>query len=85
MKIAKKARKFADAFQVRHARSFRLKDHDPGECHGIGSKEKADELLQQSVSVLQEMQEKLYAQNQWQSSSSSRPWTPPVKTAWSSM
>ncbi|HEU4416495.1 MAG TPA: polyphosphate kinase 2 family protein [Candidatus Angelobacter sp.] len=65
MKIAKKARKFADAFQVRHARSFRLKDHDPGECHGIGSKEKADELLQQSVSVLQEMQEKLFAQNQW--------------------
>jgi PPK2 family polyphosphate:nucleotide phosphotransferase len=65
MKIAKKALKLADAFKVRHADSFRLKDFDPADIRGIHSKEKADELLQQSVAVLQDLQEKLYAQNQW--------------------
>jgi PPK2 family polyphosphate:nucleotide phosphotransferase len=65
MKIAKKALKLADAFKVRHADSFRLKDFDPADIRGIHSKENADELLQQSVAVLQDLQEKLYAQNQW--------------------
>jgi PPK2 family polyphosphate:nucleotide phosphotransferase len=65
MKIAKKALKLADAFKVRHADSFRLKDYDPADIRGIHSKEKADELLQQSVAVLQDLQEKLYAQDQW--------------------
>jgi PPK2 family polyphosphate:nucleotide phosphotransferase len=65
MKIAKKAHKLADAYQVRHAGSFRLKDFDPADIRGIHSKEKADHLLQQSVAVLQDLQEKLYAQNQW--------------------
>lgn len=65
MKIAKKALKLADAFEVKHANSFRLKDYDPGDIRGIHSKEKADQLLRQSVAVLQNLQEKLYAQNQW--------------------
>jgi PPK2 family polyphosphate:nucleotide phosphotransferase len=65
MKIAKKALKLADAFKVRHEDYFRLKDFDPADIRGIHSKEKADELLQQSVAVLQDLQEKLYAQNQW--------------------
>jgi PPK2 family polyphosphate:nucleotide phosphotransferase len=65
MKIAKKALKLADAFKVRHADSFRLKDYDPADIHGVHSKEKADKLLQQSVTVLQGLQEKLYAQDQW--------------------
>lgn len=65
MKIAKKALKLADAFKVRRADSFRLTDFDPADIRGIHSKEKADELLQQSVAVLQDLQEKLYAQNQW--------------------
>lgn len=65
MKIAKKSLKLADEFEVTHGDSFRLKDYDPGETHGIRSKKKADELLRQSITVLQEMQEKLYAQDQW--------------------
>jgi PPK2 family polyphosphate:nucleotide phosphotransferase len=65
MKIAKKALKLADAFEVKHADSFRLKDYDPGDIRGIHSKENADQLLRQSVVVLQNLQEKLYAQNQW--------------------
>jgi PPK2 family polyphosphate:nucleotide phosphotransferase len=65
MKIAKKALKLADAFQVRHPDSFRLKDYDPGDTRGIHSKEKANELLQQSVAVMRDLQERLYAQDQW--------------------
>jgi PPK2 family polyphosphate:nucleotide phosphotransferase len=65
MKLAKKALKLADTFRVKHGGSFRLKDYDPADTHGLHSKEKANELLQQSVLVLQELQEKLYAQDQW--------------------
>jgi PPK2 family polyphosphate:nucleotide phosphotransferase len=65
MKIAKKALKLADAFQVRHADSFRLKDYDPGDIRGIRSKEKANQLLHQSAQVLCDLQEKLYAQDKW--------------------
>ena len=67
MKIAKKAMKLADAFAVRHGDSFRLKDYDPADLRGMNSnsKEKANQLLQESVIVLQDLQEKLYAQDQW--------------------
>jgi PPK2 family polyphosphate:nucleotide phosphotransferase len=65
MKLAKKALKLAAEFQVTHAKSFRMKDCDPGDCRGIGSKDKANDLLQESVVMLQDLQEKLYAQNQW--------------------
>lgn len=67
MKIAKKAQKLADAFEVSHGDSFRLKDYDPADTGGIQSrdKDKAVGLLQESVALLQELQEKLYAQDQW--------------------
>jgi PPK2 family polyphosphate:nucleotide phosphotransferase len=67
MKIAKKALKLADAFEVRHGDSFRLKDYDPADIRGMHSKskEKANQLLQESVAVLQDLQERLYAQDQW--------------------
>jgi PPK2 family polyphosphate:nucleotide phosphotransferase len=65
MKFSKKALKLADKFRVKHGDSFRLKDYDPADTHGLHSKEKANELLQQSVLVLQELQENLYAQDQW--------------------
>jgi PPK2 family polyphosphate:nucleotide phosphotransferase len=65
MKIAKKTLKLADAFEVKHGNSFRLRDYDPGDVRGIHAKEEAAEALQKSVAVLQELQEKLYAQDQW--------------------
>jgi PPK2 family polyphosphate:nucleotide phosphotransferase len=67
MKFAKKASKLADAFEVRQGKSFRLKDYDPADTRGMhsSSKEKAAQLLQQSVAVLQDLQERLYAQDQW--------------------
>ena len=65
MKFSKKALKLADKFRVNHGSSFRLKDYDSADTRGLRSKDKANELLQQSVAVLQELQEKLYAQDQW--------------------
>lgn len=65
MKIARKALKLADAFAVRHGKSFRLKDYDPGNTSGVRSKEQAALLLQQSIVMLRDFQEKLYAQDEW--------------------
>lgn len=65
MKIAQKAIKLADAFAVKHGDSFRLKDYDPGDIRGIHSKDKTSVLLQQSIDVLRDLQEKLYAQDEW--------------------
>jgi PPK2 family polyphosphate:nucleotide phosphotransferase len=65
MKIAKKAQKLAGAFEVKRGESFRLKDFDPAETQGFHSKEKAAELLHESTTMLCDLQEKLYAQDQW--------------------
>src|ERR1700744_6397848 len=65
MKIAKKALKLAEAFAVTDGKSFRLKDFDPADTQGIHSKEKAAELLQESTRLICDLQEKLYAQDEW--------------------
>ena len=65
MKIGKKLFKLADEFRVDQGKSFRLKDFDPADTRGLHLKEQADELLQQSVLRMQEMQDRLYAQDQW--------------------
>jgi PPK2 family polyphosphate:nucleotide phosphotransferase len=65
MKNARKVLQLADAFEVKHGGSFRLNDYDPADIRGIHSKEKANRLLAQSIVMLQEMQEKLYAQDEW--------------------
>jgi PPK2 family polyphosphate:nucleotide phosphotransferase len=65
MKLAKKILKLADAFEVRHGKSFRLKDCDPADTRGIHDKDQASQLLRESSQVLCDLQEKLYAQDQW--------------------
>ena len=65
MKFGKKLFKLAGEYRVAHGKSFRLKDFDPADTRGLHLKDQADELLQQSILRLQEMQDKLYAQNQW--------------------
>jgi PPK2 family polyphosphate:nucleotide phosphotransferase len=65
MKIGKHTARLAERFRVNHGRSFRLKDCDPADTHGILSKEKAAEILQHHRDHLLDLQEKLYAQDQW--------------------
>src|SRR5262249_11947459 len=50
-----------------HGKPFRLKDFDPGDTRGFDSKhkEEAEELLARHIAATAELQEKLYAQDQW--------------------
>ena len=64
-----RAGKFAKPFRVTDGKGFRLRDFDPRDT-GRGpqaprSKDAAQRLLQLGVARLAELQERLYAQNQW--------------------
>ncbi len=55
----------AERYRITNGKKFRLKDVDPADTGMLKSPEKATELLQHSVQLLSEFQEKLYAQDQW--------------------
>lgn len=68
MSITKKAiRKFIKPYRIETGKGFRLRDIDPADTAGLDSefKPRAKELLEQGVEMLADMQEKLYAQDQW--------------------
>jgi PPK2 family polyphosphate:nucleotide phosphotransferase len=65
MKLGKKTAKLAGACRVDDGKSFRLKDFDPADTNGLNSKEECDELLQHNIAQLADLQDKLYAQDQW--------------------
>jgi PPK2 family polyphosphate:nucleotide phosphotransferase len=65
MKPSKKLLKLADNFRINHGKSFRLKDYDPADTCGLDLKDQTDELLKESIALMQDRQEKLYAQNEW--------------------
>jgi PPK2 family polyphosphate:nucleotide phosphotransferase len=52
-------------YVITDGRRFRLKDHDPADRGWIASKDEAKEHLKKDVARLGELQEKLYAQDQW--------------------
>ncbi|HET6898074.1 MAG TPA: polyphosphate kinase 2 family protein [Vicinamibacteria bacterium] len=54
-----------DRFRVRPDKKFRLEDHDPGFTGRFDSKEDGKRHLEKGLEKLREMQEKLYAQDQW--------------------
>src|SRR6201982_3790041 len=57
--------KLVKPVRVEHGKHFRLKDYDPAHTAGVKSKEEANELLEQGIQKLAELQDKLYAQNEW--------------------
>lgn len=63
--MAAKMREFVKPFRIEDGAGFRLKDFDPADTQGLKSKEHAREILEGGVARLTELQEKLYAQNQW--------------------
>jgi PPK2 family polyphosphate:nucleotide phosphotransferase len=68
MSIKKKTiRNFIKPYRIESGKGFRLRDIDPADTGGLGSefKPRAKELLDQGVETLADMQEKLYAQDQW--------------------
>lgn len=65
MKMSKKLLKLSDDFRVNHGKSFRLKQCDPADTCDLDLKDQADKLLQESIALMQDRQEKLYAQDEW--------------------
>lgn len=65
--IYDKSREFCAPFRVDDGKGFRLKDFDPDDTLDLDSddKPKAKEALARGIEVLAELQEKLYAQDQW--------------------
>ncbi|MFM8458079.1 MAG: polyphosphate kinase 2 family protein [Chthoniobacterales bacterium] len=65
--IVKAAHKFSKPFRITNGKKFRLKDHDPGDTLDFTEKDKprAKEALAAGVQALAELQDKLYAQDQW--------------------
>ncbi|HLJ29543.1 MAG TPA: polyphosphate kinase 2 family protein [Candidatus Angelobacter sp.] len=60
-----KTSKLAESFKIENGKSFRLKDFDPASTGKLHSKEKAEALLQKDIAELADLQDKLYAQDQW--------------------
>jgi PPK2 family polyphosphate:nucleotide phosphotransferase len=52
-------------YRVDRPNKFRLKNFDPGDTGGIESKEGVTKQLEEGVKTLCELQEKLYAQDEW--------------------
>src|SRR5579864_4716591 len=65
MKIGKKTSKLADVFRVEHGKSFRLRDFDPADTKNLLAKDKATEFIDKHIVAMAELQDKLYAQDQW--------------------
>jgi PPK2 family polyphosphate:nucleotide phosphotransferase len=66
MKITgKKLRELSRPYRIDHGAKFRLKDADPDDEGKKEIVEHADELLAASVNIISDLQEKLYAQDQW--------------------
>jgi PPK2 family polyphosphate:nucleotide phosphotransferase len=59
-----KAAKLAQAYRVERGKHFRIQDFDPGDTGGW-HEEEAGEALQKGIAQMAELQDKLYAQNQW--------------------
>jgi hypothetical protein len=65
--IVKAARKFSKPFRITNGKKFRLKEHDPGDTLDFTEKDKprAKKALDAGVQALSELQDKLYAKDQW--------------------
>ena len=59
------AGKWLDPFRVTNGRKFRLSDVRPNDTGGLKSKEEARKGLEKGIEHLADLQEKLYAQDQW--------------------
>ena len=65
--IIERSQKFITPYRVTNGKKFRLKDFDPSDTGEATSedKQRAKELLEMGVEVLAELQDVLYAQDQW--------------------
>jgi PPK2 family polyphosphate:nucleotide phosphotransferase len=66
-KAVRELSRFLDPYRVTSGKKFRLKDHDPGDTGGLGSEDKpeARRMLATGIERMAELQERLYASDQW--------------------
>jgi len=76
-----KTAKLAKSYRIDDGKHFRLKDFDPADTGRWKSVDEAKEHLQKDIERMRALQDKLYAQDCWSCSSSSRRWTLPARTA----
>jgi PPK2 family polyphosphate:nucleotide phosphotransferase len=60
-----KTTKLASAYRIDEGKHFRLKDYDPSDTAKWNPDKQAKEQLQKDISRLEDLQAKLYAQDQW--------------------
>jgi PPK2 family polyphosphate:nucleotide phosphotransferase len=60
-----KGSKLVAPYRIENGKKFRLKDYDPGDTQGLDLKEEVDGVLKQHIERLNDLQEKLYAQDRW--------------------
>ena len=62
-----KLEKMLKRYRIEEGKHFRMKDHDPGDTHGLKSESKrqAQELLNEGVQELARLQDTLAAQDRW--------------------
>src|SRR4029077_3576999 len=60
-----KSAKLAKTYRVADGKNFRLKDFDPADTRHWHSEAAAREKLRQDISRMADLQDKLYAQDQW--------------------
>lgn len=64
-KLSKHAEQLVEPLCITQGKRFRLKDFDANDTDGLKDKDDAHGLLEQSVAMLSQLQEKLYAQDRW--------------------
>jgi len=63
--MSRQIRALHDRFRVDHGARFRLADVDPADTAGLKSRQQAERLLARGVERLEELQERLFAQDEW--------------------
>ncbi len=66
-KLIKKAQELSRPYRITNGNKFRLQDVNPGDTGSLDSEDKprAQKILQAGIQCLSELQDMLYAQNQW--------------------
>ncbi|HUK14340.1 MAG TPA: hypothetical protein VLW17_13660, partial [Thermoanaerobaculaceae bacterium] len=63
--MSRQIRALHDRFRVDHGAHVRLADVDPADTAGLKSRQQAERLLARGVERLEELQERLFAQDEW--------------------
>lgn len=64
-KQIKESTRLCEPYCITHGQKFRFKDFDPADTGGVKNKEHSQTILEARAGLLNNLQEKLYAQDRW--------------------